>query len=338
MDLSAEKSEGNVCWDSEAEASPSAIQDKEPDSPFAANESFIIDDSSVMSTGENPTLNLSSEAYIASVLDEAPVDGKLSKLASNQGKPCVDKEACSAMRLDETTLSEDSSCHENYGDDSAKIDAVRFKRLKRLGTLVAFCSLLLVVLTSVGVSKARGREALSAPTKATTTSLIEKLTEEPTKKPTERPTERPTVAPTNGSTNKTPSPTLGPTAPPRHTAAPTSWNGTYVPGNLTREEVGLMLSEGLRARIIATSGESVEYSDGTFSGIPFHGRPDFGATFPDTRPFNRGGWVYASNSEMEEEGAGGVGSLTFNKDGEVIDYRMVLEKTTMNCGGGKTPW
>ncbi len=142
----------------------------------------------------------------------------------------------------------------------------------------------------------------------------------------------------NETTSTTSSPTLGPTLQPGHTAAPTSWDGTYVPGNLTRQELGLLLSEGLRARIIARSGELVEYSNGSFSDILFHGRPDFGATFVDTRPFNKGGWVYASNSEMEEKGAGGVGSLTFDKDGEVIDYRMVLEKTTMNCGGGKTPW
>lgn len=113
---------------------------------------------------------------------------------------------------------------------------------------------------------------------------------------------------------------------------------TFVPGNLTRLEVGLLLSEGLRARIIATSGKPVKYHDGNFSTIPFHGSPDFGATFPDTRPFNEGGWVYTSNSEMKEEGQGGVGSLTFNKEGNIIDYRMVLQNTTMNCGGGSTPW
>jgi hypothetical protein len=113
---------------------------------------------------------------------------------------------------------------------------------------------------------------------------------------------------------------------------------TYIPGNLTRQEVGLVLSEGLRARIIATSGTPVQYHDGTFSAIPFHGLPDFGATFRDTRPFNDGGWVYASNSEMKEEGQGGVGSLTFDKEGNIIDYRMVLQNTTMNCGGGSTPW
>ena len=37
-------------------------------------------------------------------------------------------------------------------------------------------------------------------------------------------------------------------------------------------------------------------------------------------------------------GRGGVGSITFDCRGEVIDYRMVLNGTTANCGGGRTPW
>jgi len=100
----------------------------------------------------------------------------------------------------------------------------------------------------------------------------------------------------------------------------------------------LDLSRGLRARIIATTGQRVTYHDGSQSARSFHGNPDFGATFVDTRGNNEGGWVYVSNSEMNTTGAGGVGAITFDKDGNVIDYRMVLEKTTMNCGGGRTPW
>lgn len=42
-----------------------------------------------------------------------------------------------------------------------------------------------------------------------------------------------------------------------------------------------------------------------------------------------------SNSE---ESTGGVGAITFNSDGNVIDYEMVLEGTRQNCGGGKTYW
>ena len=39
---------------------------------------------------------------------------------------------------------------------------------------------------------------------------------------------------------------------------------------------------------------------------------------------------------MEEHGAGGVDALTFNQSGGVIDYRMVLQGSTKNCGGGPT--
>lgn len=134
------------------------------------------------------------------------------------------------------------------------------------------------------------------------------------------------------------SPSDAPSLQPTVTPIPTFLPVTYIPGNLTTYEAGLFLSEGLRAKVIAQSGEILEYFNGSTSTIPFHGRPDFGATFVDTRPFNNGGWVYTSNSEMEEMGKGGVGAITFDKDGNIIDYRMVLENTTMNCGGGRTPW
>jgi uncharacterized protein len=78
--------------------------------------------------------------------------------------------------------------------------------------------------------------------------------------------------------------------------------------------------------------------DGSLSERAFHGRPDGGATFPDPRTDNPGGWIYVSNSEMKEMGAGGVGAITFDKDGNTVDYNRVLEGTSMNCGGGRTPW
>jgi hypothetical protein len=111
-------------------------------------------------------------------------------------------------------------------------------------------------------------------------------------------------------------------------------------------QAGLLLSEGLSARLLATTGNNVEYWDGSESEIKFHGRPDGGATFPDARGessnsnsnSNPGGWIYTSNSEMATNGQGGVGALTFDADGNLIHYQMVLKNTTMNCGGGRTPW
>ena len=164
-------------------------------------------------------------------------------------------------------------------------------------------------------------------------------TKSPTKTPLIPPTKSPQMPPTTSPVvSSTQSPSSAATELDTSAAPSAVVKETYIPGNLTRQEAGLLLSEGLLTRIIATSGEPVQYQDGTFSTITYHGSPDFGATFPDTRPFNEGGWVYASNSEMEEAGKGGVGALTFNSEGNIIDYRMVLVNTTMNCGGGKTPW
>ena len=129
-----------------------------------------------------------------------------------------------------------------------------------------------------------------------------------------------------------------PTNPPYYLPIPEIGTITYHPGNLTTMKDNLFLSEGLDAKLLASSDSVVEYYDGSNSTIPFHLLPDAGAAFADTRPHNIGGWVYVSNSEVRAIGMGGVGALTFDKSGNVIDYRMVLEKSRWNCGGGKTPW
>lgn len=128
------------------------------------------------------------------------------------------------------------------------------------------------------------------------------------------------------------SPTQAPTNSPSNVAPL-----TYVPGNLTTLKFGLMLSEGLDTRIVALSHEAVNLVGERLSELRFHGQPDAGATFPDNREENKGGWIYVSNSEIDK-GKGGVGALTFNKNGEILDYQYLLKDTTMNCGGGKTPW
>jgi Malectin domain/Bacterial protein of unknown function (DUF839) len=121
-------------------------------------------------------------------------------------------------------------------------------------------------------------------------------------------------------------------------------NITYTPGLLVTDMVGLLLSQGLTARIIATSGQPVQYHDGTESTLVFHDKPDAAATFPDERPGNPGGWIYVSNSEgdLNTTFPGGVGAITFDADGNVVDYRSVLaggkSNSWANCGGGRTPW
>jgi Bacterial protein of unknown function (DUF839) len=118
---------------------------------------------------------------------------------------------------------------------------------------------------------------------------------------------------------------------------------TYEPGNLIVEENGLILSAGLTAKVIATKDQPVTYSDGTTSDLLFHRYPDAGATFIDPRPNNVGGWIYVSNSEYRykfdnQPNLGGVGAVTFDKNGNIIEYNKILYNTTANCAGGKTPW
>ena len=85
--------------------------------------------------------------------------------------------------------------------------------------------------------------------------------------------------------------------------------------------------------MIAKSGKPVMYSGGRTSDTDFHSSPDFAGVFP----LKNGGWIYASNSEVDK-GKGGVGAITFDSKGKVIHYEKVLKGTSMNCGGGKSPW
>lgn len=47
-----------------------------------------------------------------------------------------------------------------------------------------------------------------------------------------------------------------------------------------------------------------------------------------------------SNAEIGDGGDpdGGVGRIKFNSKGDVLEYKMVLQGTRMNCGSGYTPW
>ena len=86
-----------------------------------------------------------------------------------------------------------------------------------------------------------------------------------------------------------------------------------------------------------TTGQQVRYFPAGWSERKFHGRPDAGATFPDPDTNSIGGWIYTSNSEIDFQ-QDGVGALNFDKDGNVLDQRMVLQNSSMNGGGGRTPW
>ena len=110
---------------------------------------------------------------------------------------------------------------------------------------------------------------------------------------------------------------------------------TYLPGMLTVAQNGLSLSTGLSSRIIARTGQRVSYFNNGKSSALFHSAPDGAGVFVDNSGSNDGGWTYASNAEIDD---GGVGAITFNSDGEVINYEMVVQGTSRNCGGGRTYW
>jgi len=101
---------------------------------------------------------------------------------------------------------------------------------------------------------------------------------------------------------------------------------------------GLRLSVGLSARLLARTGLRVPYTSSAAlkpeSDLPWHDQPDAGGCFakPET-----GGWVYASNAEVGD-GGGGVYALEFDADGETVAYYPLVEGTSRNCGGGKSPW
>jgi hypothetical protein len=132
------------------------------------------------------------------------------------------------------------------------------------------------------------------------------------------------------SNTPTPPPTLAP-----GTASPTTSEGpTYVPGDLTVVKEGLRLSTGLDVRIIATEEQRVQFANGGQSLVNFHVNPDGAAVF--LKSDNSGNYFYVSNSEVAD--TGGVGSIEFDSNGNVVGYKRVLSGTSKNCSGGRSPY
>lgn len=88
------------------------------------------------------------------------------------------------------------------------------------------------------------------------------------------------------------------------------------------------IPNGCSLRVVARVGERVGNSS-----YVWHGLPDGGACYAA----ESGGWIYVSNSELGN-GKGGVGAIRFDASGAIADAYPVLEGTSRNCAGGKTPW
>jgi secreted PhoX family phosphatase len=91
---------------------------------------------------------------------------------------------------------------------------------------------------------------------------------------------------------------------------------------------GVRLPKGFSARLIGFSGDPVPNTD-----FPWVYEPDGAACFST----DDGGWIYTANSEVNGTG-GGVASVRFAADGEIVDAYRVLGGTKWNCSGGATPW
>lgn len=110
---------------------------------------------------------------------------------------------------------------------------------------------------------------------------------------------------------------------------------TFRRGDLKKdiERLGIKVSKGITVRVIANAGRPINLARGKKSSIPFHSSPDGAAVFPLTN----GGYVYVSNSEVQDN-RGGVYGVYMDDDGNVFDYKRLLSGTTRNCSGGATPW
>ena len=96
-------------------------------------------------------------------------------------------------------------------------------------------------------------------------------------------------------------------------------------------DLGIEVSSGISVKVIAQTGRSVMYSDGTESSHRYHSQMDGAGivTFPN------GGYVYVSNSELEDSDGGRLFTVhSFSrKEFDAIQYCLLpyLRKVFMDC-------
>ena len=152
------------------------------------------------------------------------------------------------------------------------------------------------------------------------------------------PSDSPTSSPISAIPSQSPitsSPTQSPTLSPEPTSSPTPKNPYFFGTEfITVPELGIEMSTGLKVKLIAKTGEKVQYGNGANSTLEWHTRSDAAGIIS----LDDGGYVYMSNSEEYAEDGGGVYGLYFNSEGEIVEYKALLTGTDDNCGGGLTPW
>lgn len=117
--------------------------------------------------------------------------------------------------------------------------------------------------------------------------------------------------------------------------------------SLATPRMSLALSKKLNKHLYLDSEHNIEIPVGSsirrvaqssklvinHQAFVWHSAPDGGACFPS----KDNGWIYVSNSEVENKG-GGVSAIRFDSKGEIIDAYSILNNTSRNCAGGRTPW
>ncbi len=93
--------------------------------------------------------------------------------------------------------------------------------------------------------------------------------------------------------------------------------------------LNIAIPEGCRIHAVAQSSKPVVSN----SDYRWHAAPDGGACFATKDK----GWIYVSNSEINSNG-GGVGAIRFDANANIVDAYSILNGTSRNCAGGKTPW
>ena len=104
----------------------------------------------------------------------------------------------------------------------------------------------------------------------------------------------------------------------------------------THEKYDIHVSTGLTLKPIAITGRPVPYANGGESNLDYHKNSDAAGiiSMNPEDPLNAG-YAYLANAEVSDNG-GGVYGIYFDKDGNVTEYKALLEKTSRNCGGGYT--
>ncbi len=110
--------------------------------------------------------------------------------------------------------------------------------------------------------------------------------------------------------------------------SPTITDGPYGPLGSPDPATGVRVPQGFKVREVGRSRVPVG-----LTGYVWPDRPDGSGSFPQPD----GSWIFVANSEVPD-GRGGVSAIHFAPDGSVRDAYRICSGTSMNCGGGTTPW